>query len=702
MFRFSRLISLGSAFAFLASFAAAEDSASNEAPITMTEFTVSNSQDTGYRATNSISGTRLNQKLADVAQNIQVITSDFIRDLQASDLIDALQYSPGVVANSSGNENAVNVRGFDSLRPLRNGITTSGTLAIDAGIIDRIEVVKGPSSVLYGVAGVGGLVNYITKRPRENTSTEISGTYASFGKARGMLDFNQPLIAKKLLFRTVIIHERGKAYVGNGYNRNVIYTSALWNISPTTTLNANWENLSQFLNEARLNPQASSGPNYLSIMPRNFNWSGLSWRKNNVVNINLDLTQKFGSHWVGRALYNEHINDNMFMTTTPAARATAANKLTITDNYTGLNRFPNFTGRLEATGHYQFGGIESITLFGGERSYNRLTQLSDSQPPIVWDLADPTTWTYGDIYNLSKYTVPASRLDRTQQFKAGFITQQLAFFHGHVRATAGIRHDGYDVSVRNVATHADNKFHTTSNPPILSLLVKPIEPLSLYVLTSKSINTNVNQFDKDGKPFPPVFGKGIEAGAKFDFFDGRLSGSVATFRNERTNIPQTVLGSNPPYAELTGKERVDGTEENLIYSPTDSLQLLVGHTYLDGRLVADTNPANIGNWLARVSKNSYSLWSKYTFKSGELRNLALAGGIAYRSAFPTSTTVAANRTVLPAYATVDASVSYSKKIAQRNWSFALKVGNALARDYRNGNGVPQPLRTYSLSSSVRF
>src|SRR5436305_1697755 len=160
MFRFSRLLAVGVSFAFSASFAAAADSAPPETPITMNEFTVSSNQDNGYRATNSISGTRLNQKLADVAQNIQVITSDFIKDLQATELIDALQYTPGVVGNNSANENAVNVRGFDSLRPLRNGITTSGTLAIDSGVVERIEVVKGPSSVLYGVAGVGGFVNY--------------------------------------------------------------------------------------------------------------------------------------------------------------------------------------------------------------------------------------------------------------------------------------------------------------------------------------------------------------------------------------------------------------------------------------------------------------------------------------------------------------------------------------------------------------
>jgi iron complex outermembrane receptor protein len=362
-------------------------------------------------------------------------------------------------------------------------------------------------------------------------------------------------------------------------------------------------------------------------------------------------------------------------------------------------------GRIEATGRYDFGWLESITLIGAERAYNRLTQGSESIPDAnrpVWNLNNPSTWTVGDVYDMSRFTRPGSRLDRTQQFTAAFITQQLAFFKGRVRATAGVRQDGYDVEVRNWATGVNNRFHAKAHPPILSLLVKPIEPVSLYVLSSQSINTNVNQFAADGSPFPPQRGKGIEAGAKFSLWSGRISGSVATFRNERTNVPQRVPGSNPAVFELAGEETVEGTEETLFFFPTDSLQVILVHTYLDGRITKDFNASILGAPLARVSKNSYSAWTKYTFKEGTLKGISLAGGTTYRDAFPTTLSAPAGRTVLPAYRTVDASVGYSRKINDRNWSFSLKVSNLLDEDYRNGNGVPQSLRTYSFTTGVKF
>src|SRR5690606_12626252 len=112
-----------------------------EEAVVLSVFEVESTRDSGYRATNSVSGTRINLKLMDVPQTISVLTADFIQDLGAVDLDEALVYASGVSTNGffSGQ---YSIRGFSTGAPRRNGINFSTTNAIDTSVIDRVEVVK--------------------------------------------------------------------------------------------------------------------------------------------------------------------------------------------------------------------------------------------------------------------------------------------------------------------------------------------------------------------------------------------------------------------------------------------------------------------------------------------------------------------------------------------------------------------------------
>ena len=187
-------------------------SSSDDQAIELSPFTVSTSKDSGYRATNSISGSRLDTPIADIPMPIEVVTRQFIDDTGATDLRSTLAYSagillqtqndlgntgsnayqgPGGVNNAQGltaNQNDVQfkIRGFVTNNTLRDGFIRQNST--DAVNIERVEVVRGPAALLYGTGNFGGVVNYLVKQPQDKASQAWDVTIGSFGLKRTTLD----------------------------------------------------------------------------------------------------------------------------------------------------------------------------------------------------------------------------------------------------------------------------------------------------------------------------------------------------------------------------------------------------------------------------------------------------------------------------------------------------------------------------------
>ncbi len=193
----------------LAETAAAAADAGND-PVVLSEFTVSTSQDQGYRAGNSVSATRIDTPIKNLPFAVNAFTEQFILDTGARDLQDIVKYAPGVTGAGrefvSGNTR-FNIRGFDTTAPQRNGFV--GARYVDPVNIQRVEVVKGPASLLYGAIEPGGTVNYITKKPGEKRFAQITQDFGTDDYLRTQLDANLPLVAGKLLARVNAAFENG-------------------------------------------------------------------------------------------------------------------------------------------------------------------------------------------------------------------------------------------------------------------------------------------------------------------------------------------------------------------------------------------------------------------------------------------------------------------------------------------------------------
>ena len=300
--------------------------------IKLNEFQVSTTADKGYRAGNSVSATRINTPIKDLPFAISAFTQQFITDVGARDLWDVVQYAPSVT--SAGREfnagNSVyNIRGFDQA-PQHNGFVGEGY--IDTVSIERVEVVKGPSSVLYGQVAPGGTVNYITKRPGAQASTSVNAQAGTQSFWRTSLDVNQPLVGKTLLFRFNGAWENGFEYIKPGEQQTTVLAPVVtWRPVEklSLTVDYQWFSRRETPPSAQIKPNIeivalpgangllptggvlvkpdNSDPGFLSYypLPRDFNYlSNNDNRASDFESVNAELTLKLSDHWSARANFN--------------------------------------------------------------------------------------------------------------------------------------------------------------------------------------------------------------------------------------------------------------------------------------------------------------------------------------------------------------------------------------------------------------
>ncbi|MBC7369372.1 MAG: TonB-dependent receptor [Undibacterium sp.] len=307
--------------------------AANDEVLKLSEFQVSTSADKGYRAGNSVSATRIDTPIKDLPFAISAFTQQFITDIGARDLFDVVQYAPSVT--SAGREfNAGNavyaIRGFDQT-PQHNGFVGEGY--VDTVSIERVEVVKGPSSVLYGQVAPGGTVNYITKRPGTKAFATVNAQAGTQSFWRTSLDLNQPLVGRKVLFRFNGAFENGFEYIKPGQQRTTVLAPVVtWRITDRValTLDYQWFSRRETPPSAQIkpnieivgalpasgilsatgvliNPLDNSDPGFLSYYPvgRKFNYlSNNDNRFTDNETLNAGLTAKLSDHWSARANFN--------------------------------------------------------------------------------------------------------------------------------------------------------------------------------------------------------------------------------------------------------------------------------------------------------------------------------------------------------------------------------------------------------------
>ncbi len=728
--------------------AAAPKPAADEA-IVLTPFAVSATQDKGYRASNSVSGSRIDTPIKDLPFALQAFTSEFIADINPRELYDVVKYSPGVTFRGedfAGGNTRLSIRGFDTnSNPLRNGF--SGPPIIDSANIARIEVVKGPASFLYGQLAPGGLVNIITKRPQAKPQTLVRQEVGSDNYLRTQLDTTGPLSNTNVFYRVAGSwqndFETYKPYEAKQWD---VAPSALWQISPNASVSIDYEHfarnetspLMMIPNIGFPNPVGYAFPTYLGPafpVPKDWNSADhADFRDSAFDNLVINAEFKLGDHWNARAVYAYLFRDIDFFThgnfstgntaTTNAGDIPATGTLPLILRKNAMGRRPRqlkedgyqHTYQAEATGRYKFGEVSARFLLGYQQDSIRSNSATWQTPvalwPRPWDLSNPATWDR----NAPAVTKGSADLPLTAKTQADIDLEAywagvtLGFLKDRLNLLAGARHTSTENKSFNKFTGVKNPdFNREKNTPQIGVLYKVTDEISAFATLSESFVPNNSLLRVVGVPTgpaEPTEGKGWDLGVKTSLFNGKVSATLTYYEVLNTNIIQNIVMALPSGATgftdfQSGEQQSKGIEFDAVFSPSDAWQIYVAYSHQNP--IYKTNPAFPlleGRLLQGATKNLASLWTKYRFTQEGMKGVYVAGGFTWQDKQQV-------RNENPdlfydSYALFDLQAGYEFKWGTRPSAIELACKNLADERYLPSNNSRGQPRRFILSFSTRL
>lgn len=661
-----------------------QPSTSGDEPI---ELVVTGEQD-GYRVPDASTATKTDTPLRDIPQSIQVIPQQVIKDQGITRISDAVRNVSGATIQSGyGNlVGDVNLRGFVSNSVLRDGFVTAPFFT-DGANIERVEVLKGPASVLYGQSSPGGIVNYITKQPLNEPYYSAEFTVGSYDFYKPSLDFSGPLTDdKRLLYRLNISNENSSSY-RDFINNKIFFISPAftYKISDATTLNFAYEYLDGNFGFDRGFPPFSA----FSNLPRNRNLGEpVDYQIVQVHRFNVTLDQQFSdnlrlrSGFTGRFEYLNGEYSNQYADVEADGR-TLDRQLS-----GGVSYNDSLTLQTDLIGKFNTGSIAHQLLFGFElirnTSRNAGFIFNGDFPKI--DIFNPT---YGLItYPKTLESFGSASISNTQ----GIYLQDQVTLLPNLKLLLGGRYD----FINNGTQEIDSIFYDEAFSPRVGIVYQPIEPISLYASYSRSFEPNDAQ--TVNKQFiEPSRSTQYEVGVKAELFDKRLSATLAAYDITKTNIA-TVDPKNPDYSIPVGEVKSRGIELDIAGQILPGWKVIASGYLNDASVSEDSDSTIIGKRFQNAPYHGASLWTTYEIQRGDLQGLQFGAGL-----FFVGDRIAnqSDPYTLPSYVTTNAAISYKRD----HWGASLNFKNIFNINYSETNGYlifPQAPFTVQGTISVTF
>lgn len=722
----------------------ATGSTAAEEPILLPEFNVAGTDD-GWLATNTLSGTRTNMELRDLPRSIQVLTSEFMNDIGALTLTDASDFMSGITnvgnQDQTNDNNTYQVRGFRQNKPYRNGVREPfAGMVFDSSTMDRVEVLKGPSSLLSGVVEPGGMLNSISKAPRSKRETSVTLRGDNWGMKRGEVDATIPL-TKRLASRLIWARQSGDGWQQYSWsNRTVLYGSLSYKLTENTRFTTNVEYIDYLA--ALPSPRSTVATTSSSVL------AALTWHRNGAVN-GLNLNGVY-IPWDFNPLGPNNRRDQQIVRTSNQLehRFNSMFSLRVAGNYTHMHRVDRrlsgtqlttgvvngltvpvsaalastnddetvntYTAQGDLVGRFKYWGIAHQAILGAEYidSYNQ--RVRDNTPaltPYLFAATNQPAWT--EMLDSSRYTLPNTRLKSAVKRHAFSFTNVLAMFESRLFVMAGVRHDAGTIINQNpIATNELGRYQKVienADSPTMGLTYRVTDWMSVFSSTSRSFaGVPVGGVDMFGDPLSKhISGKGLDAGLKASLFKNRIFLNATAFQVDQLNGTRTALtadfieaGLDP--TQVTGSRSIQdvsarsrGWETDITMKLIQGHQVAVTYTNLHAFVLANrSSPASVGGPLSQgPGRESWSVFQKYDLPGQTLKGLALTHSVVFRDS---------RRPTVPGFTRQDASVSYRTTLFKQRVSFVVSVKNLQDIMYWEGfqsRGAP---RTTSFSLNTRF
>lgn len=646
--------------------------------------------------------------LLEIPQAVAVVPQQALLDQQPQNLDDALANVSGITqANTLGSTlDAVMKRGFGDNRDgsiLRDGMRTIQGRNFTA-TAERVEVLKGPSSMLYGILDPGGVINVVSKKPLLEDYRAITGRASTYGDGKngsgGTLDVTGPLGDSGLAYRVIADYDDADYWRNFGHNRDKTFAPSFAWYGEDTTVNLSFEHREYSVPFDRGTVFINGKPLAVPATRRLDEPYNVTEGRSDLMI--LDLEHQLNEAWKAHFAYSynrDTYDDYQARVQSQNANGTLRRRLDGTRGAVSTEHFATF----DLDGKVQLAGMQHDLLMGVDHEYRKFyredlirqtTSLSfNPWNPVYGQVPVPTTVAAGDS-------------DQTDR-----VVSQSAFFQDSVHLNeqwifiAGARYQLYDqLAGRGRPFTKNTDIDGQLWVPRVGLVYKMTDELSLYGGYTESFKPNSTIAPLSGtgsvNAMAPEEGKSWEIGAKLDM-PGRITGTLALFDIVKENVAVTELdGSN----RAVGEVRSRGIELDVTGQVTDNLSLIGTFAWLDAELTKD--PLYKGNELQNVAKRSGSLSAVYDF--GQVfEGDRLRAGFGGRYIGSREGDVA-NSFNLPHYAVADAFAAYETPLGNdKRLKLQLNLKNIFDKTYYSSSvnqfnvSVGDP-RLVQLSSTLEF
>ncbi|HGM6859717.1 TPA: TonB-dependent siderophore receptor [Serratia rubidaea] len=659
-----------------------------------------------YQPLTSVTGTRSETSLLNVPQAVDVVPTQVLTDRAVSSLDEALYNVSGITQSNTlgGTQDAVMKRGFGDNRD--GSILRDGVRSVQARnftpTTERVEVLKGPASMLYGMGEPGGMINMISKKPQLQQHTHVEGWGSSFKGGGGQLDVTGPLGTSGFAYRMIVDHDETDYWRNFGRNRQTTIAPSLMWYGESTTVRLAYEHM-EYLTPFDRGTIIDSRTGKPVNTPRDRRFDeAYNATRGDQDSVTLQIDQVLNERWKSSLTYA--YNRNSYSDNQARATKLDPESGTLTRQADATAHAVSHANAVQLTlnGDVDWGRINHQLLFGFDFEDSRTYRgdMIRGSKNSDFNIYDPV---YGQMPPST--AVSAKDSDQRENLTSyGWFMQDSVQLTDNWLLMGGLRYDTFDVYAGkgrpfNVNTDSSD----AKLVPRAGVVYKLTPYVSLYGSYTESFKPNSSIATQIGS-LPPEQGKSWEMGGKVALPNG-ITGTLALFDITKRNVMVSELVDGESVTRTAGRVRSQGVELDVAGNITDSLSLIGAYAYTDARVVDD--PANKGKEMANVARHTASLFLTQNLGSTGLYSgdeLRVGAGARYVGRRPGD---AANSFYLDNYTVADAFAAYSMPLHGYRVKWQLNVNNLFDKTYYPSSGgnlrvaVGEP-REVVLRASVDF
>lgn len=580
----------------------------------------------------------------DMPQSFSVINHTVLQNQQVQKLSDAIRNVNGVyLSTTRGNaQETFFARGYrlqgDNF--YKNGARINVSAFPEMSSLERVEILKGSASILYGEVVPGGVINLITKEPKFQHGGSVALRTGSYDMWKPMVDLYGPL-SKKVAFRINGTYEKANSFKDIVHSRRYYVNPSLkYQINNKTSLLITADYLNDYYT-----PDFGIGSldnNIIPDVPRS-TFNGTPWQYNKVQQSTAYILfeHRFKKSWNLKSSINyQDYTRDYYSTERIQASLNGDWQRPLNKIYERNN---SIFGQVYLTGKFKTGSIEHVILTGMDLEDGVVKSTSFDNPKVY------------DQYNILDHSKFTPRLDipganavamvKTPVTRTGIYLQDLISLSNKILVLGGMRWSILNASGSNTFDyqHGEVKYGQSKNfnafSPRLGIVYKAFPKTSFFVSFANSFSSNPKATDVDGNILDPSFINQYEAGVKNDFLKGGLTVNVIGYIIVNSNLAQTAQfgpdgvtpNSNPALQELVGQTKSKGIELDISGRPAKGLEIMAGYSYNDMRF--SKTPNTVGSYISgeqlvgTIPHNANGSFF-YSF-DGKLKGLKVGAGIYY-------------------------------------------------------------------------